>query len=179
MSGTSGWFVRYDRYGVIYTKIYLQYLQRCTHSRYICIYSKVDRSLQHVFPRRQQWNVLPTVWSISRSAHPPTVTWPPSQFQDHIWCEESICHAVKWCSRDVQVIRHNEAWRFMVMTDVNLQETTKLVQSTAPNMPGPSGWFIRYRLCSRSATKTYSWLIHILDLYNLCNSLTHTLHFAT
>ena len=77
LSGPSGCSIRYDRYGFIYTYIYLQYLQRSTHSRYIHIHSKVDRSLQHVYPRRQQWNVLPTVQSINRSARPTTITCPP------------------------------------------------------------------------------------------------------
>jgi len=81
MSGPSSWFVRYDRYGYIYTKIYLQYLQRRSHSRYIHKHNNVDRSLQHVCPRRQQWNVLPTVRSISWSARPPTVTWPRVNFE--------------------------------------------------------------------------------------------------
>ena len=68
----------------------------------------VERSLQHVYPRRQPWNVIPTVQSISRAAGPPTVTWSPSQFQHHIRIDSP---AVKWWSRDVQVIRRNEAWR--------------------------------------------------------------------
>ena len=124
MSGSSGWSVKHDRFGSIYTTIYLQrYLQRRTHSRYI----KVDRTLQQVLPRRSQWNVLsPTrlststavkcfafCRSCSRSAGPLVRRQsrdPQSQFQHHIRID-SHPPAVKWWSCDVQVIRRNEAWR--------------------------------------------------------------------
>jgi len=121
MLGPSGWSVKHDSFGPIYTTIYLQrYLQRRAHSRYI----NVDRSLQQVSPRRSQWNVLSNTSihvdsretfcrSLSRSASLLVRRQsrdPQSQFQHHIRID-SHPPAVKWWSCDVQVIRRNEAWR--------------------------------------------------------------------
>jgi len=84
LSGPSGWSVRYDRYGSIYTTIYLHDIYSDAHTvdtSIVHTHSKVDSSLQPVFLRRPQWNVLPTVRPITRSARPPTITWPRVNFK--------------------------------------------------------------------------------------------------
>ena len=107
MSVGTQWLVHQTRPIWIYLHddLCTRYLQRRTHSRYICLYSKVDRSISlntscHV--DRSETFCLLAVRSVRRSASRPTITWPPSQFQDRIWRFAKLL-AVKWCSRDVQV----------------------------------------------------------------------------
>ena len=103
-----------------------------------------------IYTRWQLCNVLPIVQSVGRATRSPTVTWSLCRFQRHI---RSVLPAEKRWSHDhdVQVNGCNDAWLqgstsclveprtissfptsphqfgcFMVMTDVNLQETSPM-----------------------------------------------------